>query len=143
MSEKFFKPDSDTLRLLYKIRSRHYPDFAKAKIITLMRNGKWSKYGTISRVSESHRQAGIDGDYILTLSALAWDTFTTKQKKALIDHELAHMVRTIKGKKVQWKLRHHDLEEFCSIVQRYGEWSPSITRFRKALDSVEDKFRKR
>ena len=133
-TKKFFKPDSGTIHLLQHIRSKYYRDFRRARIITLMRNGKWSKYGTISKVSEANRQAGIEGDYILTLSALAWEKFTAEQKKALIDHELAHMVKVEKNEKVTWKLRHHDLEEFCSIVKRYGEWSPSITSFRKALN---------
>ena len=137
MAEKFSSSSKDILALIKHIRAKYYSAFKHAKIITLMRNGKWSKYGTISRVSEAQRKAGIDADYILTLSATAWESFHTKQKKALVDHELAHMVLKETKKGTQYKLKHHDVEEFCAIVKRYGEWSPNLTRFRKAMNHKE------
>jgi len=132
---KFIDPDKETLEMLAKIRKKHYPAFRKAKIITIMRNGRWSKYGTIHIVTEEQKKTGIAADYILTLSNDAWKIFTAKQRRALIDHELAHIVRKETNKGIKWKLRHHDIEEFNAIVQRYGEWLPSVTKFRKALEA--------
>jgi predicted metallopeptidase len=121
-----------------KIRRKHYPEFKKAKIVVLMRSGNWNKYGTIRRVSKQMRASGIDGDYILTLHGEKWGQLSEKQRRALVDHELYHMVKQKKknreGKiRIQWKLRHHDIEEFGAIVKRYGLWEPGLVMFAKAM----------
>ena len=126
MSVDYFHAPSEVKEIVKKIRHKYYPKFHKAKIIILMRTGKWNKLGTISRVSKKQRQAGIDADYILTLSGLAWDDLSKKQKQALVDHELCHMVRLKKKSGTQWKLRHHEVEEFKDIVKRYGLWQNSL-----------------
>ncbi|MGI4812701.1 MAG: putative metallopeptidase [Janthinobacterium lividum] len=133
MNKKFFSPSDATVCIVTQIRKKYYSTFKQAKIITIMRNGKWSNYGTIRVVSDEQKQAGINGDYILTLSAPAWDSFNANQKKALVDHELAHMVKKETKKGIIYRCRHHDIEEFNAIVERYGEWRPNITSFRKSL----------
>lgn len=134
MADDYVKAPSDVKELVNKIRSKYYSKYKKAKIITLMKLGKWSKYGTIARVSTKQRQAGIDADYILTLQADAWRHFDKRQKKALVDHELAHMriVKTKKGK--QFRLRHHEVEEFIDIVKRHGKWQESLERMHEAME---------
>lgn len=130
---RFEDPSKDTLAIVSMIRKKYYPEYKKARIITKMRNGKWSKYGTIRAVSDEQKETGVEADYILMLSKPAFDAFTTKQRKALIHHELEHMIVKKTKNGVVYRCRHHDIEEFNNIVKIYGEWLPSVSKFRKAL----------
>ena len=134
MAIDYLKPGRDVTKLVDKVRRRYYKEFKRAKIVVLIRTGNWRFAGTLARVSKKHKVLGIDGDYLLTISQDAWEHFTGKQRKALIDHELYHMAKK-KGKdgKTQWKLRCHDVEEFTEIVKRYGAWTNSLAKFRKAF----------
>lgn len=134
MKHKFSDPSKETLEIVRHIRHKYYKEYRDAKIITIMRNGKWSKYGTIHVVSEEQRKVGVQADYILTLSGDAWEKFSSKQKKALVDHELAHMVVKKTKKGIKYRCRHHDVEEFAAIAKRYGAWSPNLEKFKKALE---------
>jgi putative metallopeptidase len=117
------------------MRARHYEKFKKAKIVILLRLGKWNKWGTLARVGKKQRQAGIDGDYILTFNGDAWPKLSEKQKKALVDHELYHMSRKKTKNGVQFKLRDHDVEEFVEIVKRYGDWTPNLKALHEVLSA--------
>lgn len=129
-----FKKAEKEIRILVKrMRKKYYQKFAKAKILTLMRSGKWDKWGTIQRVGKMQREAGIDADYILTLNADAWPKMSEKQHKALVDHELYHMALKKSKKGTIFALRHHDVEEFVEIVKRYGDWSPGLKELRAIL----------
>jgi hypothetical protein len=133
MSVEYFAAPNEVDHLVTKIRKRHYPKFHKAGIVILMRSGKWDKYGTIARVSKKQRLAGINGDYILTFNADEWPHLDKKQRQALVDHELYHMVRHKTKKGTQFKLRHHYVEEFIDIVKRYGTWRPSLVGMKHAM----------
>jgi hypothetical protein len=133
MSSDYFKATTEVLDLVKKIRHKHYSKFHKAKIVTLMRTGKWDKYGTIAKVSKKQRQAGVDGDYILTFNADEWAHLHTKAKHALVDHELYHMARKKTKAGTKFLLRHHDVEEFIDIVKRYGTWRPSLVDMKHAM----------
>ena len=77
-------------------------------------------------------------DYAMVLDATWWDAADIVQREALVFHELEHMVQdtnmhgeprfSFEGKPV-FALRAHDLEEFGSVVERYGAWLPDITGF--------------
>jgi len=130
---EFQKPPKEIRSLVKEIRAKYYPKFDKAKIVILIRFGKWDKWGTIQRVGKMHRQAGIDGDYILTLNGDAWQVMTEKQHRALVDHELYHMRRKKTKTGIAFVLRHHDVEEFVAIIKRYGDWSPNLKLLREVL----------
>jgi hypothetical protein len=132
MAVEYTQAGKKILQLVKEIRNKHYEKFKKAKIIALMRSGKWDKWGTISRVGKMQRRAGIDADYILTLNGEAWPLMTEKQHRALIDHELYHMKKKKTKIGIAFVLRHHDVEEFIDIVKRYGDWTPNL----KALHAV-------
>lgn len=133
MSVDYFKPTSEIKALVKKIRHKYYDKFKKAKIVILMRTGKWDKYGTLALVSKKLRKAGVDGDYVLTLNADEWEHLGSKGQKALVDHELYHMAKKKTKKGTQFKLRHHDVEEFVDIVKRYGTWRPSLVEMKQAM----------
>lgn len=134
MPVEYLKPSSEVRKVVKAMRAKHYEKFHKAKIVTLMRIGKWDKWGTISIVSKKQRQAGIDGDYILTLNGSAWPKMPEKQRKALVDHELYHMSKKKTKNGTSFKLRDHDVEEFIEIVKRYGNWRPNLQALHEVMN---------
>jgi hypothetical protein len=133
MSVDYFKPTSEINELVKKIRKKYYPKFRKAKIVILMRTGKWDKYGTLGLVSKKQKRAGVDGDYILTLNADEWNHLGKKGQTALVDHELRHMARQKTKNGTKFRLYHHDVEEFIDIVKRYGPWRESLVQMKDAM----------
>lgn len=133
MAVEYLQASKEVRVLVKAMRAKHYSKFEEAKIITLMRLGPWTNWGTIQRVGKMQRRAGIDADYILTLNGDAWVKMSDKQKKALVDHELYHMKKKITKKGVAFILRKHDVEEFVAIVKRYGDWSPGLKELRAVL----------
>lgn len=129
----YFKAPGEVRKLVKKIRSKYYHKFKRAKIVILMRTGNWDKYGTIGRVSKKQRQAGVDGDYILTLNSDEWGGLSSKAKRALIDHELYHMAKKKTRNGTKFALRHYDVEEFVDIVKRYGTWRESLAKMKEAM----------
>ena len=81
-------------------------------------------------------------DYIMVLDAQWWVQAPPIQREALVFHELEHAVHkqdkegelmfTPEGAAV-WDIRAHDVEEFDSVVRRYGAWKPDIQSFIGAL----------
>lgn len=81
-------------------------------------------------------------DFVMVLDAAWWVQAPPIQREALVFHELEHAIHArdrdgeLKfdpdGRPV-WALRGHDLEEFDSVVRRYGAWLPDVQRFIGAL----------
>jgi hypothetical protein len=133
MGVEYLHPDKKVRSLVKEIRAKNYEKYGKARIVILMRLGKWDKWGTMGRVSKKLRACGVDGDYLLTLNGDAWPNMTEKQHRALVDHELMHMARKKTKSGITWKLRHHDVEEFVAIVKKYGDWTPNLKALREVL----------
>jgi len=133
MSVDYSKPTSEIKDLVKKIRQKYYPKFRKAKIVILMRTGRWDKYGTLGLVSKKARKAGVDGDYVLTLNADEWEHLGKKGQNALVDHELRHMARKKTKNGTKFKLYHHEVEEFIDIVKRHGTWRPSLVEMKDVM----------
>tara|TARA_R110002167_G_C12424547_1_gene629201 strand:+ start:90 stop:707 length:618 start_codon:yes stop_codon:yes gene_type:complete len=82
-------------------------------------------------------------DYIIYVNADGWDSLNYKQKEALIFHELEHIgwKQNVKDPEFgKWSTRRHDMEEFNSVVQRYGRWLGDVTMFDNSLKSFDNEF---
>ena len=112
----------------------------EARIKFLFVRGKWSKWGECAKATGKWRH--LTGfDYVISIHKEAWESFDIKQKKALMHHELCHIMRTPKGK---WAIANHDVEEFFSTVERFGPWRDELSFFQKALagdiEDIEDEM---
>ena len=61
-------------------------------------------------------------DILITISEDQWIRAEAEQRKAIIDHELCHII----NKDVGWGIRAHDVEEFAVIIDRYGLWNGDL-----------------
>jgi hypothetical protein len=82
---------------------------------------------------------GYDPTYVVVLNEDWWSEATPLQREALVFHEVLHCEHAkdqygtprynkITGLPVPGT-RAHSLEEFQSVVERYGSWSPDIAEF--------------
>ena len=81
-------------------------------------------------------------DYVMVLDAAWWAEASPLQREALVFHELEHMCQatnqhgeprfSFAGDPI-YALRAHDLEEFGSVVERYGAWLSDVSDFVRSL----------
>lgn len=72
--------------------------------------------------------------FVLEVAQNTWDLLDSKQREALVDHELCHCtVEWDEDGQVKLGIRGHDLEEFASIVRRHGFWKSDVSRFSEAV----------
>lgn len=81
-------------------------------------------------------------DFLLILDAAWWRAASPHQREALVFHELRHAdhARDKEGSpkfdddgNPVWGIAPHDLEEFSSVVARYGAYLPDITDMAAAM----------
>lgn len=68
-------------------------------------------------------------DVIVLVEKSNWEKASDHKRRALIDHELTHVV--VKNGKI--KIVDHDVEEFIPIVRKYGCWTPSLEELKNAI----------
>ena len=130
-----FEPvTQDVLDLAKDIIEKHHEELLEARIGFIFRetslrvSGKW-RAAAISRIPAKEKSAGLELDYLVWLSLEEWDQMSTKQRRALVDHELCHAV----VKQGKWSLRGHDIEEFTAIIDRYGLYSGALEQVATAV----------
>lgn len=115
---------------------QYHPELQQARIGILFRseapvsNGK-ATWGQALKVDGKWKPLLTEElDFIIWLAFDVWDSvLDTRQKRALLDHELCHCKMT----RGEPKLRAHDIEEFTEIVHRHGLWRDSMKQFADAI----------
>ena len=119
------------------VRALH-PELLNAKIGYLFREKLKDRDRT--RLAQASKVTGKLAHYtaldlLIEVNWSQWRFMKDGQRLALIDHELQHFARDedAKGKTV-YGLVSHDLEEFSTIVRRWGAWKGDIFVFKQALE---------
>ncbi len=73
-------------------------------------------------------------DFSLEFNWTYWTKLSAPQRIALVDHELSHCGVNDKG---NWVMIPHDVEEFASIVERWGLWTPDLVQFNTAIKAIQ------
>lgn len=82
--------------------------------------------------------------FLIILDQDYWRAASPRLREILVYHELCHAVQAVdkfgsprfdKDGAPMWALRGHDVEEFTSVVQRYGAWNDDIERFVAAANT--------
>ena len=76
-------------------------------------------------------------EFVIQMNHEVWQTLTDIQREALTFHELKHVGYNPATDK--YSIIDHDLEEFASVIKRYGMWRESITQFTNvAMKKIHD-----
>ena len=73
-------------------------------------------------------------DFTLEFNWTYWTKLSPPQRIALVDHELSHCGVNDKG---NWVVMPHDVEEFASIVERWGLWTGDLVQFNAAIKAIQ------
>lgn len=76
-------------------------------------------------------------DFVLEINRDTWPNLTDLQRKAIIDHELCHCLIDTKGKT---SITGHDVEDFGSVIRRYGLYMQDLKSFGKAVRQAPDQM---
>lgn len=72
-------------------------------------------------------------DFLIEVNWMTWNRLQPPRRVALIDHELTHCGIEDTEQGPRCVIVPHDIEEFESIVRRWGVWRPSLASFASAL----------
>jgi hypothetical protein len=96
--------------------------------------GGKEKWGEAVKVTGRNAFLATDMDlqecaafFCVVISEPIWDDLSGYQRRALVDHELAHCwCEENDDGEVKLSILPHDLEEFRAIVDRYGLWREDV-----------------
>ena len=95
----------------------------------------WGTCRKISSLPASLAAGNPDGDpfFCIVISKPIWDVLPDEKRVTLVDHEITHAFVEYndddENPVVKLSIKPHDLEEFVSIVKRYGMWRQDIEEF--------------
>ncbi|HSW62688.1 MAG TPA: putative metallopeptidase [Dissulfurispiraceae bacterium] len=118
---------TEVINIVEDLIKKHHPHLEEARFGLMFRSEASISQGRkviakTAKVSEKDK-VWKDFDFEIWISQLDFEAMTTHQRTALIDHELCHCWGDPSN---GWKMRTHDIEEFCIIVERYGLWNRSL-----------------
>jgi len=131
-----YHPHLGSVRIIYVFASESLTE--KGKVV-------WGRAKKVSGLNawlasenKSRDAATPDEFFVIEIHRATWLQLDEKCKKALVDHELSHCDVDIETSKLS--LRPHDLEEFNSIVRRYGLWRADVEYFIRAAQRQDGLF---
>ena len=130
--ERFIKADQ-VERVAKLLIAAFHKEITNARIAYLFREKMarrgGSVWGTAEKVAGKWRMLA-EYDFVVTMNWDVWRGLGYPARAALLDHELEHCGMDDHG---SFQLLPHDLEEFNSIVARWGPWRASVVNFGHVL----------
>lgn len=108
------------LRIDYAFRSDWWKSkgklvYGKAMLIT----------GHNAYLATRHDQRPPDKFFFVAICGVYWLGMSESERRALVDHELCHCW----AEHGELSILPHDVEEFRSVIERHGLWSPDVRSF--------------
>ena len=145
-----FKESGDVKKVAEELINAHRTDLIDCRLryyVTDTISFKNSKMilGSTKKLSGLLKQT-LDADFVIIVPVSVWNNFSPVKQKALLHHEISHIVPCTKKEKngteyqtcdkegnLKWSLIGHDLEEFSHIIKLYGNWHEDIENFREDI----------
>lgn len=123
----------DGWRIDYVFRSTHANKGGRAVAGTARKMSGLNAYLATPEASELG--GDVDPFFVIEIAEDFWAEFDANQRRALVDHELSHcqIEWDDAGEKASLVIVGHDLEEFRSIVERHGLWSPDLEAMARTM----------
>lgn len=126
--------------------ANYHPDLASAKFKFLFKDkvskkGGREVLGTVKKMSDLFVYL-IDVDYLVEVPDEVWNNLDDTKRNALVDHllERCYGEEDEKTGTMKWKVRDPDVNEFASILRRYGPWTDELTQFASVAKTLEIDF---
>jgi hypothetical protein len=124
-------------KMAKKLIPQYHPELATARIDYVfiseasMKNGRPVR-GKVRKLS-GYVEHRIENDFAIEIALDLWNSADAHSRMALVDHLLERCTgeedEEDAGAPMKWKLRTPDVEEFTSILKRYGAWNDDLKSF--------------
>ena len=127
----------DVINIAQDLVEKFHPDLKLARIGFVFRseaqisNGK-EAVGQASKVSDKLKPM-LELDFLIWIAKDVYERLDDARRRAVIDHELTHITWGQNG----LTLRYHDIEEFHSIIERYGLWCHDLVKTKESIERAE------
>jgi len=167
MSVMYTKADQETLEMISEVMNQYHGGLRDSEVTVqcLMASaavdangdslghaimaGGYPALATVRIIPIKQRAAGF-ADAEIILDADNWEVSSERERRALIDHELHHLMLKVDEKghairddqgRPKFTMRKHDIQVgwFNLIANRHGEASVEVRQFREMMDSSEFK----
>lgn len=121
--------------LAMRLIPHFHPELATARIKYIwvetasMKSGR-PVFGKVRKVSGAIEYL-LEIDFLIEIALDKYNELSPHQRSALVDHllERCHGEENEKDGSMKWKVREPDVQEFASILQRYGAWNEELNGF--------------
>lgn len=131
------KASPEVIAIAKMLIDKYHPSLQGADIGFLFRSEASQSQGkaTVGKATKvpDRLKPYINLHFIIWLAYDRWELYTSKQREALIDHELCHCTLDEDGVA---RMRPHDIQEFQVILDRYGLWNQDLFRAKGALSNA-------
>jgi hypothetical protein len=120
-----------------------HPELATARFIYVFaekssnKGGRevWGKVRKLSGVL----QWLLEKDFLIEVALDKWNEFTELQRRAGVDHLLERCTgeEDEKTGEMVWKCRDPEVQEFSSILNRYGVWHEGLSSFIEVAKAID------
>jgi hypothetical protein len=145
VKEQKYEEAQEVAELVSKLIEKYHGDLANATICCMFKNGTWESkgktiYGTAEKVPEKWKYL-TDIDLLITINKEVWEAAPQEMREALVDHELTHCHMEVNEKtgEEKYSIQSHSVEDFVSIVRKYGAWTSALKQLMKAEDEFHQK----
>lgn len=134
-----------------EVIAAHHPHLTHVRVDFVVRdntptaNGKerWGSARKIGGLTAFLADSDEVGDefFLIEIAGPVWNTLSSVERRALIDHELCHchvelMDPDDSTSDLKLTLKKHDFEEFNAIIERHGLWRKDAEAMAATIDSV-------
>jgi len=127
MPKKYSEASTELIHLAEDLISKYHPALEEARIAFVFQDEATETDGRVELAKTSKvppkMQPLLEYDFLIVIAEDEWMRIASKAHEALIEHELCHCGGdALNG----WKIRHHDIEEFREVIERYGAWNAAL-----------------
>ncbi len=137
MAIEYKEVPSEILSIAKELIDQYHAQLKECKIGFVFRSeasisGGKLVLGTTGKVTEKIKPLLSDElDILIVLAEDQYALMSSLRRKALIDHELCHIIEN--PNTGGWTTKAHDINEFKEIVERYGLWSYDLQNIGEAV----------
>lgn len=113
----------------------YHPELADARILYVFTDKAGTKngrelFGKAKKVSGLWEWA-LEKDFVIEVAGDKWNELDGNQRNALVDHllECCTGEEDEESGEMKWKIRDPEVQEFASILKRYGVWHQGLASF--------------
>jgi hypothetical protein len=120
--------NNSVLDMAQEIIREYHPNLVDAKIGFVFRSEASASKGrtvfaTAMKADKKIQPFLIEQlDFLIWIARDQWEAMGTRQREALLDHELCHC----QYNGIDYSIRGHDFEEFGEIIKRRGLWNSAL-----------------